>query len=263
MHGPAALIKCPHKSQSKICHLFPSVSPRRLHSSAVDRTVLQCGAFCRHLMLRQRARPQPPSFFPLCLWNLFARQKINYLAWSEEVNERWTVRMCKPTCEDLILTASLLPETNSFSFPTILFVRVFNPFQSEAECFLAASILLQGLAPVFLVLSILFFLSASPPPLWPLPSLFSLPLQDSRELSPFELDPELRLLLSLKQRILFLSHIQMSKLILNFNWHHQFLSVWFSLMSKPTFNQLNCVWPRVIFGQNDSEQLCFFRIFMC
>ena len=122
--------------------------------------------------------------------------------------------MCKPTCEDLILTASLLPETNSFSFPTILFVRVFNPFQSEAECFLAASILLQSLAPVFLVLSILFFLSASPPPLWPLPSLFSLPLHDSRELSPFELDPELRLLLSLKQRILFLSHIQMSKLIL-------------------------------------------------
>ena len=206
-----------------------------------------------------------PDFFPSLSLEPFCETiKINYLAWSEEVNERWTVRMCKPTCEDLILTASLLPETDSFSFPTILFVRVFNPFQSEAECFLAASILLQSLAPVFLVLSILFFLSASPPPLWPLPSLFSLPLHDSRELSPFELDPELRLLLSLKQRIIFISsHIQLSKLILSFNWHHHFLSVWFSLMSKPTFNQLNCVWPRVIFGQIYSELLCFLRTFMC
>ena len=106
--------------------------------------------------------------------------------------------MCKRTCEGLFLTASLLPETNSFSFPPLLFVKVFNPFQSEVKGFLAASILLHNLAPVFRVLSILFFLSANPPPLGLLLSLLSSPLQDSRELSPLELDPELRLLLSLK-----------------------------------------------------------------
>ena len=163
------------------------------------------------------------------------------------------MRMCRPTCEVLFLTASLLPETNSFSFPPILFVRVFNPFQSsEAECFLAASILLHNLAPVFLVLSILFFLSTSPcPPLWSLPSLFSLPLQDSRELSPFELDPELRLLLSLKSIFNFIQNWSWSWTLIN--WHHQVLSVWFSFNVKPTFNQFNWARARVIFGWMDAE----------